>query len=208
MHNITFTGLGLLDKVGADENAKILTVATNNNTEDSQMSEKEKTTPDMDKNPDLEVKLKELQTSADEKDDRIKELENQIEKLTKDLDKSQKLVESLEKEKKASLQKAKAESLLKKWESMGREFASDEDREKELSRLAGLSEDALFAIEETVTSFESMNQVEDKVEEKNIQANRKTQGNVKPKPIDDGDVSLTDQLTNGFLQAYKSRIGE
>jgi len=208
LHNITFTGLGLLDKVGADENAKILTVATNNNTEDSQMSEKEKTTPDMDKNPDLEVKLKELQTSADEKDDRIKELENQIEKLTKDLDKSQKLVESLEKEKKASLQKAKAESLLKKWESMGREFASDEDREKELSRLAGLSEDALFAIEETVTSFESMNQVEDKVEEKNIQANRKTQGNVKPKPIDDGDVSLTDQLTNGFLQAYKSRIGE
>lgn len=174
------------------------------------MSEKEKTTPDMDKNPDMDVKLKELQTNADEKDDRIKELENEIEKLTKDLEKSQKLVESLEKEKKASLQKAKAESLLKKWESMGREFASDEDREKELSRLAGLSEDALFAIEETVTSFESMNvKDEDDVDEKkNTQANRKAQGNVKPKPVDDGDVSLTDQLKNGFLQAYKTRIGE
>ena len=208
LHNITFTGLGLLDRVGADENAKILTVATNNNTEDSQMSEKEKTTPDMDKNPDMDVKLKELQTSADEKDDRIKELENEIEKLAKDLEKSQKLVESLEKEKKASLQKAKAESLLKKWKSMGRDFASDEDREKELSRLAGLSENALFAIEETVTQFESLNQVEEKVEEKNAQANRKTQGNVKPKPVDDGDVSLTDQLKNGLLQAYKSRIGE
>ena len=225
LHNITFTGLGLLDRAGADEKAKILTVATQptsmmagyaeiNNTEDSQMSEKEKT-PDVDKTiTDLEEKhknqseqMKVLLTEADQKDDRIKELETELDKTAKDLEKAQKMIESLEKEKQAAKQKAKAESLLKKWESMGRSFDSEEDREKELSRLAGMSEDALGAIEETVTSFETMNAQDESEEDKHSNTSQRANADVKPAPVDDGDGSLTDQLKNGFIAAYNSRIG-
>lgn len=170
------------------------------------------------RSPDLEAKYKDqsekleaLKSDADQKDDRIKELESELDKTTKDLEKAQKLIESMEKEKQAAKQKAKAESLLKKWESMGRSFDNDKDREKELNRLAGLSEDTLGAIEETVTSFEVMNGVEEeeeKPEEKNkTQANRRANADTKPEPVDDADISLTDQLKNGFVAAYNTRIG-
>lgn len=170
------------------------------------------------RSPDLEAKYKDqseklgkLQSDADQKDDRIKELESELDKTAKDLEKAQKLIESMEKEKQAAKQKAKAESLLKKWESMGRSFDNDKDREKELNRLAGLSEDTLGAIEETVTSFEVMNageEEEEKPEEKKkTQANRRANADTKPEPVDDADVSLTDQLKNGFIAAYNTRIG-
>ena len=74
-----------------------------------------------------------------------------------------------------------------------------------------MSEDAFGAIEETVTSFEAMNVSEEKnndlKEKKNTQANMRTQAKVKPEPVDDTDVSLKDELKNGFVAAYQSRIG-
>ena len=232
LHNITFTGLGLLDRAGADEEAKILTVATNKTMEDSHMSENNDpgkdgiTTPpekgDISPSPeakhkDQSEKIKVLQSEADEKDVRIKELESELAKLTKDFEKAQKLIESMEKEKQAAKQKAKAETLLKQWEKMGRSFESEKDREKEIQRLAGLSEEALGAIEETIGSFDSMKsrQTEEEIEKKEAsdkkkksQANRKAQANIKPESIDDAEFTLHDELKNGFVAAYQSRIGE
>ena len=219
LHNITFTGLGLLDRAGADEHAKILAVATNK-TEDSHMSEKEKTPDEINQMSNLESTIKDqsekldlLKSDADQKDDRIKELESELEKTAKDLEKAQKLIESMEKEKQAAKQKAKAESILKKWESMGRSFENEEEKEKELKRLAGLSEDALGAIEETIGSFDSLKsekaEVENKKQEekKQSQANMRAKANVKPESVDDVEVTLKDELKNGFVAAYNSRIG-
>ena len=227
LHNITFTGLGLLDRAGADEHAKILAVA-NINKEDSHMSENNN--PDQSGNNkqtekdtglsaleakynDQSEKLKGLQKEADQKDDRIKELESELEKTAKDLEKAQKQIESMEKEKQAAKQKAKAESILKKWESMGRSFETEEEKEKELKRLAGLSEDALGAIEETIGSFDSLKsekaEIENKKQEekKQSQANMRAKANVKPESVDDVEVTLKDELKNGFVAAYNSRIG-
>lgn len=216
LHNITFTGLGLLDRAGADEKAKILTVA-NNKTEDSQMSEKEKTPAETDKNSDdLEAKIKDqsdslkaLQSDADQKDDRIKELEGEVGKLTKELDKANKQIETLEAEKQAQAQKAKAEALLKRWEELGRKFESEDAREKELNRLAEMNEDAIKAVEETITSMtelKSESENGDKSQEKSSKAYMRTDACVKPEAVDDGDVTLKDELSKGFMEAYKSRI--
>lgn len=162
---------------------------------------------------DQSEKLKGLQKEADQKDDRIKELESELEKTAKDLEKAQKQIESMEKEKQAAKQKAKAESILKKWESMGRSFETEEEKEKELKRLAGLSEDALGAIEETIGSFDSLKsekaEIENKKQEekKQSQANMRAKANVKPESVDDVEVTLKDELKNGFVAAYNSRIG-
>ncbi len=229
LYNITFTGLGLLDRAGADEKAKILTVATQptsmmagyaeiNNTEDSQMSEKEKT-PDADKNSDgLEAKYKDqsekfkaLKSDADQKDDHIKELEVEVGKLTKELDKANKQIETLEAEKKAQAQKAKAEALLNRWEELGRKFESEEDREKELNRLSEMNEDAINAVEETITSIaqlqaDSKKGDGDENKEKNSKASMRADAGVKPESVDDVDITLKDELSKGFMEAYKSRI--
>jgi len=222
LHNITFTGLGLLDRAGADENAKILTVATQapsmmakyaeiNNTEDSHMSEKEKT-PDPDKNSnDLEAKINELQAKADQKDDRIKELEEEVGKLTKELEKANKQIETLEAEKKAQAQKAKAKTLLNRWEELGRKFESEEDRKKELNRLTEMSEDAIKAVEETITSIAQLQSDSkkgdgDENKEKSSKAAMRADAGVKPEPVDDADITLKDELSKGFMEAYKSRI--
>jgi len=241
LHNITFTGIGLLDKAGADENARILTVATQpitmmagyaeiNNTEDSHMSEnkdpekggKEKQAETDIQTSDLKAKLQEeseklksLKVQADEKDDRIKELETELEKASKELEKAQKKIEALEREKQAAKQKAKAESLLKKWERIGRSFESDEERKKELGRLISMSEEALGAIEETVTSFGTMKEKFGDSNDENNEPDRKKQTKAvrranalnKPESVDDVDVTLKDKLKSGFMAAYESRIG-
>ena len=215
LHNITFTGLGLLDRAGADENAKILAVA-NNKKEDIQMSEKDKT-PDTDnKSSDLEAKIKDqseklvsLQSEADQKDDRIKQLEEEVGKITKELEKANKQIESLELEKKTQAQKSKAETLLKRWEELGRKFESEDDRSKELNRLAEMNEDAIKAVEETITSMTELNSGSengDKSQEKSSKASMRTDAGVKPEAVDDGDVTLKDELSKGFMEAYKSRI--
>jgi len=182
------------------------------------MSEKEKT-PETDKNSDdLEAKIKDqseslkaLQSDADQKDDRIKELESELEKSTKDLEKAQKLIESMEKEKQAAKQKAKAETLLIRWEELGRKFESEDDRSKELTRLAEMSEDAIKAVEETITSIgqlqsDSKNGDGDKTKEKRSKASIRTDAGIKPEAVDDVDVTLKDGLSKGFMEAYKSRI--
>jgi len=233
LHNITFTGLGLLDRAGADGNAKILSVAQKLTTEESDMSDvndpansrNDKPPVQGPNQPDLDAtlknqvqKLKDLESKADAKDERIKELEIELEKTTKELEKAQKLLENMQQEKQAALKQVQAEALLSQWESMGRRFESLEAREKELRRLAGLSEEALNAMKDAVTSFETLKQEPgDKTSESKdpaTQASRKPEGvqrrtnaGTKPEPVDDGDISLTDQLKSGFLAAYQSRIG-
>lgn len=182
------------------------------------MSEKEKT-PDADKNSDgLEAKYKDqsekfkaLKSDADQKDDHIKELEVEVGKLTKELDKANKQIETLEAEKKAQAQKAKAEALLNRWEELGRKFESEEDREKELNRLSEMNEDAINAVEETITSIaqlqaDSKKGDGDENKEKNSKASMRADAGVKPESVDDVDITLKDELSKGFMEAYKSRI--
>ena len=228
LHNVTFTGLGLLDRAGADENAQIKSVASglgknqiNSNNSDhaeESMAESKQTENQNAQKPDAvkeqsdrETELKELQGKADEKDTRIKELELKLEKTTKALEEAEKQIEALKNEKQAALQRSKAESLLKKWEAMGRSFDTEESRDKELGRLAEMSEDALAAMEETVGSFETMEaQKKESDEGKNTpesKETKRTNASVKPVKVDDGESSLTDQLKSGLMAAYNSRIG-
>ncbi|MBC8376797.1 MAG: DNA adenine methylase [FCB group bacterium] len=229
LHNITFTGLGLLDRAGADANAKIISVAStepvtandksNKDHTEARMSETKKLEKqdgdgpeDQSKQADLEAQIKEFQSSADEKDTRIKELESELEKLNKSLEDAQKQIETLTNEKMAARQRSKAEAVLKKWESMGRTFESEELREKELGRLAALSEEALKAVEVTIGTFEVVGKNSDKevviVPERKSQAHLNTRAANKPEPVDDSELSLKDELKNGFVAAYNSRIGE
>jgi len=233
LHNITFTGLGLLDRAGADENARILSVAEKLTTEESDMSEMNDpaksgndTPPVQEPNPpdlaaklnDQSLRLKDLESQADKKDERIKALEIELEKTTKELEKAQKLLENMQQEKQAALKRSQAEALLSQWEAMGRRFASPEERDKELSRLAGMSEEALKAIKDTVTSFETLKQdTSVKIPDGSPPAaeagrkpellTRRSNADNKPEPVDDGETTLTDQLKSGFLAAYQSRIG-
>lgn len=167
---------------------------------------------------DQSLRLKDLESQADKKDERIKALEIELEKTTKELEKAQKLLENMQQEKQAALKRSQAEALLSQWEAMGRRFASPEERDKELSRLAGMSEEALKAIKDTVTSFETLKQdTSVKIPDGSPPAaeagrkpellTRRSNADNKPEPVDDGETTLTDQLKSGFLAAYQSRIG-
>ncbi len=101
-------------------------------------------------------------------------------------------------------------------------FAGDEEREKELTRLAGLSEEAFTATE---AAFDRMIQVEaekakkaeTKPEEKSgnkAKADETSQdkalrsdAGVRPQDVDDKKTSLEDRLTHGLMAAYQQRVG-
>ena len=225
LHGVTFTGLGLLDRKGADEDARIIQVASERGEEisnqgDQTMDDKQKA-----KDEAAEAAKKTAPGGggdAPEDKARVQELEAENKELKQQVLALQKKLEELEAEQQAAANRAKAQELLAKVEKHGVGFTGDEEREKELTRLAGLSEEAFTATE---TAYDRMIQVEAEKAKKGETKSEEKSGNkakadqtsqdkalrsdagVRPQDVDDKKTSLEDRLTHGLMAAYRNRVG-
>ena len=255
LHGITFTGLGLLDREGADTGAQIKEVANytdpskrinnsgNSDNQDNSTDPDKLTNSDNLPNPkkkgdakmaDKDKTGKDDTTNSsdtgnnEKKDEIINKQKNQLEQQAKQLEEMKKEVDAFKAEKEAEKRRAKAEKVLQEWEKRGRKFKTDEEREKELSRLSSMSDDALNATEDTILAFElntdnekpntegdtaenkqNSEEVNNKKQEskasKEYQENPKADAGVKPKNVNDETESLQQKLTNAIMYAYNSR---
>jgi len=232
LHGITFTGLGLLDRKGADEKARITQVADALGIESDashpkgglEAMDKEK---DKDEGADHDAAKKKAPegggSEPSNKDARIKELEGENQKLKAQLAELQKELEKLQAKEKAAANRARAEKLVKKLEKDGFAFGDEDEREKELERLAGLSDDAFAATEATYKRVpkpkaEAPDKKEDEEDkdkgkkpkpESKAEADGKlrTDAGVRPLVVDDAKLSLEDRLRRGIRAAYDDRVG-
>ncbi len=229
LHGITFTGLGLLDRKGADENAKIKQVAG----DEKQFNKGGIGRMDGEnKKPETEETeaAKKAPGGADT-DARVKELEAENKKLKDQLDELQKELDKLRAEREAAIRRARAEKLVKEMENRGIEFEGDDDRETELNRLAGLNDDAFSATEAAVKRVKKPKDQkqeadpdenpddEDKKKEKDKKQPPKkskadsgggmsADADVRPADVQDGkESSLEENLKSGFMAAYNDRVG-
>lgn len=222
LHGITFTGLGLLDRKGADENAKIKQVAEkqpNEGGNDRMDGENKK--------PDTEeteaAKKAPGDGGAAEKDARIKELEKENKDLKAQIDEVQKELDKIREEQAAAARWTRAEKLVNEMVNRGVDFADDEDRESEMNRLAGLTDDAFEATEAAVKRIKKKDpaadpNAEEKPEDKEKKAPAKkskadcgsgmsADASVRPADVQDGKRPLEEQLKDGFMAAYNERVG-
>ncbi len=136
--------------------------------------------------------------------EQIKTLELENADLKKRVDELSKQLDALKKAAAQEKAKSKATELVKRFELKGRTFANDTEREVEIERLAALSDEALAAVEITVSAMPDLS----------AQANRqpilKTDAGVKPVNVADtapGD-ELKTGLKDGLMAAYKQNRGE
>ena len=225
LHGVTFTGLGLLDRKGADEDARIIQVASERGEEI--LSKGDQTMDDQQKAKDEAAEAAQKNDpggggNAPDEKARIQELEAENKQLKQQVLTLQKKLEQIEAEQQAAANRAKAQKLLAKVEKHGVGFTSDEEREKELTRLAGLSDEAFTATE---AAFDRMIQVEaekakkaetksgDKSQEKakgdetSQDKTLRSDAGVRPQDVDDKKTSLEDQLKDGLMAAYRQRVG-
>ena len=219
LHGVTFTGLGLLDRKGADEDARIIQVASERGEEI--LSKGDQTMDDQQKAKDEAAEAAQKNDpggggNAPDEKARIQELEAENKQLKQQVLTLQKKLEEIEAEQQAAANRAKAQKLLAKVEKHGVGFTSDEEREKELTRLAGLSDEAFTATE---AAFDRMIQVEaekakkaetksgDKSQEKakgdetSQDKTLRSDAGVRPQDVDDKKTSLEDQLKDGLMAA-------
>ncbi len=221
LHGVTFTGLGLLDRKGADENARILQVAS---VQESSTPHQPKGDPTMDektKKPDESSAdaAKKKQEKQDDNPAPNSELEKENRQLKAQVAELQKRIQELEAEQKAAASKARAQKLITKLEKQGFDFGSGDDRDSELNRLAELSDDAFAATE---AAYEKMVKAQKadatpKSDQEKEQDKQKTKASadspmrssagVRPHDVDDRKVSLEDRLRSGFMAAYNNRVG-
>ena len=170
--------------------------------------------------------------SEPSKDARIKELEGENQKLKAQLVELQKEMEKLQAKEKAAANRARAEKLVKKLEKDGLAFGDEDEREKELERLTGLSDDAFAATEATYKRVpkpkaeapdkkedDEEDDPKDKGKEKDKRGKEKpdakagadgklrTDAGVRPLVVDDAKLSLEDRLRRGIRAAYEDRVG-
>ncbi|WP_237384510.1 DNA adenine methylase [Sulfidibacter corallicola] len=218
LHGVTFTGLGLLDRKGADENAKITQVGSEQSGFDRQPSQGE----------DMEDKAKDHAEAAKDPGDgggggtgqpesleqQNRALQEENKKLKQQVQELTKRIEELEAEQKAAANRVRAEKLLAQYAKKGVSFSTDEARKKELDRLAGLSDEAFAATEAALAVLPepSVPKAEKepekaKTEAPKAAANLSTEAQVRPHDVDDTPASLEDELTQGFMAAYRERLG-
>ena len=149
------------------------------------------------------------------------DLEKENRELKAQVAKLQKRIQELEAEQKAAASQARAKKLIKRLEKQGVSFASEEERETEMKRLVGLSDDAFTATE---AAYERMAKSQgtdndqpsdkDKKEDgkQSAQAsskqNMQSSADLRPHDVDDQKQSLEEKLTNGFMAAYESRTAD
>lgn len=224
LHGVTFTGLGLLDRKGADENARILQVASLQSQPDQSQPEGDSTMEDKTKptdEPAVEAaKKKPAQQEGDPA--RVTDLEKENRQLKAQVAELQKRVQELEAEQKAAACRSRAKKLLTRLEKQGLSFASDEDREAELKRLAELSDEAFAATEAAYERLPKSAKADKDKEEKPADSDQggkpaakastetplRSDAGVRPHDVDDRKVSLEDRLRDGFMAAYRNRVGE
>ena len=228
LHGVTFTGLGLLDRKGADENARILQVASLQSQPDqsqpegdSTMEDKTKPTDDPAAKTESEAaKKKPAQQEGDPA--RVTDLEKENRQLKAQVAELQKRVQELEAEQKATACRSRAKKLLTRLEKQGLSFASEEDREAELKRLAKLSDEAFAATEAAYERLPKSAKADKDKEEKPADSDQggkpaakastetplRSDAGVRPLDVDDRKVSLEDRLRDGFMAAYRNRVGE
>lgn len=228
LHGVTFTGLGLLDRKGADENARILQVASLQSQPDQSQPEGDSTMEDKTKPTDDQAaktesdaaKKKPAQQEGDPT--RVTDLEKENRQLKAQVAELQKRVQELEAEQKAAACRSRAKKLLTRLEKQGLSFASEEDREAELKRLAELSDEAFAATEAAYERLpKSAKADKDKVEKPadsdqggkpaakaSTETPLRSDAGVRPLDVDDRKVSLEDRLRDGFMAAYRNRVGE
>ena len=226
LHGVTFTGLGLLDRKGADENARILQVASLQSQPDQSQPEGDSTMEDKTKPTDDQAaktesdaaKKKPAQQEGDPA--RVTDLEKENRQLKAQVAELQKRVQELEAEQKAAACRSRAKKLLTRLEKQGLSFASDEDREAELKRLAELSDEAFAATEAAYERLPKSAKADK--EEKPADSDQggkpaakastetplRSDAGVRPHDVDDRKVSLEDRLRDGFMAAYRNRVGE
>ncbi len=225
LHGVTFTGLGLLDRKGADENARILQVAAQMETNINR-SEGDSAMEDKDKPDQLPAEGAKKPAGADqggggEQQKRIAELEQENKQLKAKVSELQKRVQELESQQQAAASKARASKLIRRLEKQGVDFGGEEDREKEFQRLAGLSDEAFSATEaayermagRTKADAKPADKAEDKLEPRKEAARAcdeplRSDAGLRPRDVDDRKATLEDQLRDGFMAAYHNRVGE
>jgi len=241
LHGVTFTGLGLLDRKGADENAKIKQVAKNRDSGlGSRGSGEEKDFKDSNHESratnherkggssrmDDETRNNEVdekgnaneQTKAkiEELENRIKELEKENRELKAKLDETTKRYEKVKAEQEAAERRARAEKFVKTLEEKGLTFVDDDDREAELKRLAGLSDEAFKATEDAYSRMEfPKSNGQDGGSGRNSagasgggSGSMRSNGKINLVDVDDGKGgSLEETLKSGFMAAYDDRRG-
>ncbi|MCB2141419.1 DNA adenine methylase [bacterium] len=230
LHGVTFTGLGLLDRKGADENARIIQVASANK---ESITNQPEGGPAMDdkKKPDeqpAEGAKKPGNPGADQggggsgdQSKRIAELEQENKELKAKVAELQKRVQELESEQQAAAHKARATKLIARLEKQGVDFGGDEERDKEFQRLSGLSDDAFAATEAAYERMARQAKADSKTEDKTTEKPEakkesakaseepmRSDAGVRPRDVDDRKATLEDQLRDGFMAAYESRVGE
>ncbi len=228
LHGITFTGLGLLDRKGADENAKIKQVAEKHSNEGGNHGmDGENKNPETD---ETEAAKKNTPGGGGGNDARVKELEKENKDLKAQLDEVQKELDKLREEQAAAARRTRAEKLVKEMENRGVEFDGDEDRESEMKRIAGLGDDAFAATEAAVKRIKKKDPKADpnsdetpedeakKNEKDKKQPPKKSKAetgggmnadaSVRPADVQDGEESsLEESLKSGFMAAYNDRVG-
>jgi len=223
LHGITFTGMGLLDREGADDKAEIRQVAdrqTNHRGGRPMGDETKKKTQGQDEPVDPS------ELSDADKDKLIQTQQGEIERLGKELDSLRKKLDDSEASHKAIVRKAHAETLLKQWEEAGRSFESDAAKTAEMDRLLKLTDEAFAATEEAVQAFgagkkkkpndgdeeedEEDEDLDSKDKKKKKQADLQADAGVSPGRSGDRKKkkeTLEDKLSAGFMAAYNDRIG-
>jgi len=235
LHGVTFTGVGLLDRKGADENARIIQVASQTVSAGCGCDREQKGGPSMDDDLKKEAAKDEPSEGAKKPpvpdggggggggtppapDDpaalkaRIKELEKENKDLKQQVSDLQKQIQGLEAEKQAAANRARAQKLMRKLEKQGLAFGNDDEREQELFRLAGLSDDAFAATEAAYERLANGKASEQEDKKESAQAAKQTpqmksEAGVRPLDVDDGKPTLESQLKEGFMQAYRDRVG-
>ena len=224
LHGVTFTGLGLLDRKGADENARILQVASLQSQPDQSQPEGDSTMEDKTKPTDDQAVEAAKKKPAQQEGDpaRVTDLEKENRQLKAQVAELQKRVQELEAEQKAVACRSRAKKLLTRLEKQGLSFASDEDREAELKRLAELSDEAFAATEAAYERLPKSAKADKDKEEKPADSDQggkpaakastetplRSDAGVRPHDVDDRKVSLEDRLRDGFMAAYRNRVGE
>jgi len=226
LHGITFTGMGLLDREGADEKAEIKQVASDNQGNpggDDMADDKTKKTQPGDTPPDPS------ELSDADKEKLIRKQQADIERLTRELDSMRRKQEETEASHKAMVRKAQVEKLLADWEEAGREFGSDEVRTAEQDRLMKLTDEGFTATVATVQSFAASKKKkkkeneedeppedDDELDPKNKkkkkkpkqEANLRSDAGASPDATSDlAGGTLQERLTSGLMAAYQDRVG-
>jgi adenine-specific DNA-methyltransferase len=230
---VSFSGVGLLDRKGADENARILQVANQPpsplaaaaGTVSSTQTPQPRSTAmsDADKQAAPEDAAKNAPgggggvppaatpppAGGPDKDAQIRQLQKENAALKQQVADLQKQLQQMEQEAKALTNKVRAESLVKKLEQKGLTFGSDDERTTEIDRLAGLSDEAFAAAEHTYERLAPQTTAEpEKPADAQASAHTRplsTAANMRPKNVQDAPVSLEEQLRKGLGLAWADR---